>query len=593
MAAAQSLSRWRRDGSVDIVVGSLVAGLAAYAYEVAGGRVLGPHAFAPISALLTIHFLAFVVILLPLEQVVIRRLTIDARRPGVPVGAVGVIAAAALGGAVLAWIGRGPLFQGDGAYAALVAATVVAHGLFAVGRGHLAGRARYRSYGMTSAAAALVRLAVAGFVLAVNPSSLGFAAALVVGPLVVLAWRPFREGVDGGRRSQRPHVVDVLSAESHLLAGLMLASAASQALLLSGPVVVALLGARPAVVSAVFVTFTLFRAPLTLGYNLVARVLPPLTAAAVAGDSARLVSWGRRIGAGAVVLSGAAAMGAAWIGPAFVSAVFGDAFRPDAELAGLVAGGVMLAGGALFAGQIHVARGDAGRLADAWLFAIVATGAGLIVPVGDAATRVGLAFVLGEGAALAALVLAMRNAAPGRSAVLGRRRRLSTPWPSGSSTSPSVEPLLWRPFRSASCSPSPFGGTAWARRCSGKSASGGKASRSPCGNSARCRPKQTPECSPVTWTRSRKQPRVAGRNNLTWRSTTTLGSPGSAASCAAGRSTSCPMCGTSSAATCRWWAPASHRRRGGPGRPSGGPRGGQRPAVGRPGNHRPGAGAGA
>ncbi len=417
-----ALGRFRGDGTVDIVVGSIVAGIAAYAYEVAGGRVLGPHGFAPVSAFLTIHFLAFVVILLPVEQVVIRRLTMDAKRPGVPVGAVGVVVTAAAGGAVLAWVGRNRLFAGDEGYVLLVAGTVAAHGLFAVARGHLAGRARYRSYGMASGAAAMVRLAVAGVVLALAPNGVAFAAAMVVGPLVVLAWRPFRESVDADPRGSRPHVVDIAATESHLLAGLMLASAASQALLLGGPVVVALLGAGPAVVSTVFVTFTLFRAPLTLGYNLVARLLPPLTAAAAAGQTARLVVWGRRIAIGAVVLAAMAAAGAAWLGPGVVALVFGEGFRPDATLAALVAGGVMLAGGALFVGQIHVAKGDAGRLADTWLLAVVVTALALAVPAADDGLRVAMAFVVGEGAALAGLLVAMGATVTGRTETRAFRR---------------------------------------------------------------------------------------------------------------------------------------------------------------------------
>jgi lipopolysaccharide/colanic/teichoic acid biosynthesis glycosyltransferase len=416
------LSRFRSDGTVDIVVGSIVAGIAAYAYEVAGGRVLGPHDFAPVSAFLTIHFLAFVVILLPLEQVVIRRLTVDAQRPGVPVGAVGVIVLAAAAGAVLAWAGRDRLFSGDAGYVLLVAGTVAAHGLFAVARGHLAGRARYRSYGMASGAAALVRLAAAGVVLALAPQGIAFAAAMVVGPLVVLAWRPFREGVDADPQGTRPVVVDIAAAESHLLAGLMLASAASQALLLGGPVVVALLGAGPAVVSTVFVTFTLFRAPLTLGYNLVARLLPPLTAAAAAGQTDRLVWWGRRFAFVAVALAAMAAVGAAWLGPGVVALVFGEGFRPDGVMAALVAAGVMLAGGALFAGQIHVARGDAGRLADAWLLAVVVTGLVLAVPASDTGLRVAAAFVVGEAAALAGLVVALGSSVTGRTRARSSRR---------------------------------------------------------------------------------------------------------------------------------------------------------------------------
>src|SRR5690554_2415647 len=74
----------RSDGTAFIVAGSAVAGLAGYAYQILGGRTLGTHDFAPVSTLLTIHFLTFIVILLPIEQSVVRRLTIARNRVGLP-----------------------------------------------------------------------------------------------------------------------------------------------------------------------------------------------------------------------------------------------------------------------------------------------------------------------------------------------------------------------------------------------------------------------------------------------------------------------------------------------------------------------------
>ena len=77
----------RSDGTLDIVLGSLVAGVGAYIYQFLGARSLGEHAFAPIAALLTAHFLAFVIILLPIEQLVIRRITVGYQGWVVPIRA--------------------------------------------------------------------------------------------------------------------------------------------------------------------------------------------------------------------------------------------------------------------------------------------------------------------------------------------------------------------------------------------------------------------------------------------------------------------------------------------------------------------------
>ena len=54
----------RSDGTAYVVLGSAFAGLAAYAYPLMGGRVLGAESFAPVSVLLTVHFLTFIVVMM-------------------------------------------------------------------------------------------------------------------------------------------------------------------------------------------------------------------------------------------------------------------------------------------------------------------------------------------------------------------------------------------------------------------------------------------------------------------------------------------------------------------------------------------------
>jgi lipopolysaccharide/colanic/teichoic acid biosynthesis glycosyltransferase len=400
-------SRTLRDGTPFIVGGSLLAGFAAYGYEVVGGRHLGAEGFAPAAALLTIHFLAFVIVLLPLEQVVIRRLTIDPMRPAIPVGVFGIVAATAVLGAGAGWVLRGRLFGGDPVYAFIIGATIVSHGIFAVARGHLAGSNRYRTYGVASATAALTRLGLAFVVLGATASAAGYAATLAVAPLMILGLRPFR--ATSGMRQPTTGIVDIRSRETPLLAGLMLGSAASQALLLAGPVVVALLGGGPVAVSTAFATFTLLRAPVSLGYNVVARILPPLTGAARTGDERRLRLWGWGLAGASTALAMTAAAGAAWLGPDIVAFLFGAGFRPPPEFAALIAAGVMLAAGSMFVGQVHVAANSSGRLAHAWLLALLATATLLALPLGDPLERVAVAFVAGEAVALIALTVAIRG----------------------------------------------------------------------------------------------------------------------------------------------------------------------------------------
>ncbi|MGB5566095.1 MAG: hypothetical protein WBN93_07150, partial [Acidimicrobiia bacterium] len=137
----------RSDGTLDIVLGSLVAGIGAYVYQFLGGRSLGEEAFAPIGALLTAHFLAFVIILLPIEQFVIRRITLGYRGWVVPLRAIALTISTAFVAAVVVWASADTYFDGDASFVWFVIATVAFHFFFVVGRGYLAGFRRFRSYG--------------------------------------------------------------------------------------------------------------------------------------------------------------------------------------------------------------------------------------------------------------------------------------------------------------------------------------------------------------------------------------------------------------------------------------------------------------
>jgi len=396
----------RSDGTVDIVVGSLIAGLGAYAYQILAGRSLGTEDFAAIGILLTAHFLSFVIVLMPIEQFVIRRMTLGARGWVVPARAVALaVSAAAAAGFVVA-------VSGDDYFAAItsrrafvlfVLLTVGVHFFFAVGRGYLAGQRRFRSYGYASAAASVLRLVIAVVVAIVAPTVTGFAWAHIFGPVIILLWRPWKPSRNEPRV---PAVATTESEEKGLLGGLVLAAAASQALLLAGPLVASRLGATNAQFSIVFATLLIARAPLTFGYNLIARILPAFTEMAARGERPELRSWARgiAIASGLLALPGAALGGL--VGPLLVSIAFGSDFAPTAFVAAIAGMGVVLAGGGLFIGQILVAKGQSLRLGVAWLIALLAAGGVLLLSFDDVVVHVVVAFTVGEIAALAALVAA-------------------------------------------------------------------------------------------------------------------------------------------------------------------------------------------
>lgn len=404
----------RSDGTAYIVGGSAVAGVAAYAYQLLGGRTLGADAFAPVSVLLTIHFLTFLVLLLPIEQMVVRRLTLDPgafglTRPAWILGSVTVI-----GATVFAWLGVDTYLNGDGRFIAFTGLTVAAHFLFAGARGHLAGWRRFTEYGLSSGGASVLRLAIAIGVTMVHPSASGFAVGLVVGPAVVMLFRPFRRPT-----SREPHQLQAELSERGLLTGLVLAAAASQALLLGGPIIVGFLGGSATEISIAFAVFTLGRAPLTFGYNLLARVLPPFTEMAARGERQELRSWARGMALAAAGLAVLAGLLGFALGDWLVGVAFGAEFSPGRFAAAFVAAGVVLAGASLFVGQILVARNQSLHLVQAWLVGLVTAVATMALPLGlSALDRVTLGFTLGEAVVLVALVTGAvtTREAPGRMA---------------------------------------------------------------------------------------------------------------------------------------------------------------------------------
>lgn len=400
-AARADLRRWATDGTPYIVGGTVVASLGAYLFQVIGARALGPADFDPVSALLTVHFLVFAVLLLPVEQFEIRRVTLGSA--GGRGAVAGVVAAGAVGATAFTLLARQRYFAGDLMYAAIGFVTVAGNAVMALGRGRLAGHRRFRAYGMVSAVVALVRviLALLFVQLAANGPNIGWA--LAVAPFVTLAWLPFRRDPAHAAAGPAQH-------PGRFLSGFVLASAASQVLLLLAPLAVGIVADEPGLMSVVFVTFQLFRLPIVMTQNLLARLLPPFTNLAAAGREEDLRRWVKRFLVAALVLSPVAAAFGWWWGPALVRALFGGEFEPARTVAALAAAGTMIAAVSLVIGQVLVARGRTMLLAAAWIVGFLAAVAALLPVVEDPGARVSWSFLLGEAAALGAIaVLALQR----------------------------------------------------------------------------------------------------------------------------------------------------------------------------------------
>jgi O-antigen/teichoic acid export membrane protein len=381
--------------------GTVVSIVTVLLFQVIAGRSLGAEAFAPIGVVWTVSFMVYTVFMIPVEQFITRRLALahgnaEALAPSrvLLMSVIGVAIAIGVG-FVLATVDR--LFAGITAFVVLALALLVTRALLAIGRGFLAGRRRFTAYGGTLAAEGLVLLIAAAVVAAIHPTTLSFAAAMVLSPLVILLFRPFHTTT-----VTEPWVADN-EAPVAFLGFLILATGASQVVIAGGPVVVGLIGGGAAAVSSIFVTFTLFRGPITSAYNLVARVLPDFTALAARGRAHVLTVWAHRITWAGYVLAVLGFTAAYLIGPAIIRVLYGAEFEPDAAVAGLAGAGVGAGLAVLFVAQIYVATGATRALAGRWLLALLIAGAAVAFGPGSAQARVALGFAVGELAALSAL----------------------------------------------------------------------------------------------------------------------------------------------------------------------------------------------
>lgn len=353
-------------------------------------------------------FLATTAFVLPVEQWVAREVDAGrrplARRPFAPWT---VLALAILVPTTFAAFVRTRLLGDEVAWIAVTAVMMAALAAALVGRGVHTGRRRFDRYAASYLLEGIGRLAVglAGFL--VVGGALGLAWGMAVGPALALL-----SGTDLARDGDAPAGERAVIA---FLGPYVAATASAQALLAGAPLAVAALGAGPAEVSIVFVTFTLLRTPVSLIYPLQGRLLSELLRLRAQGATARVSRLVALTGAAGV--GGALVLGAlgALVGPAVIALLYGGAFRPGPLLAGLTAAGVSLAIANQLVGQALVAAARTRLLARAWVAglataAVVLVAAVLAGPVAGAlgapAARVASAFAAGELATLVLLVAA-------------------------------------------------------------------------------------------------------------------------------------------------------------------------------------------
>jgi O-antigen/teichoic acid export membrane protein len=398
-------------GTLIIVGATAASAIAVLVFQAAASRELGTDGFAPIAVLWTVMFLLYTVLQLPAEQHLTRALVVT-RSPddlrSVYRAMLGAFGLALIIGTVFAAVTVDRFFEGQWVYVAITAAIVISRSIMATARGSLAGHRRFASYGATIAIEAAALLVGGLGVMLLDGNAIAFAVIMFLAPLATLLSRPFAP-IEG--HGDRP---DTEPQRASFLAWLIVATAASQAIIAGGPIAVSFIGGTAAAVSIFFTSFALLRGPITSAYNLVARVLPDFTELANSDDPHRLWQWGPKlVGFGAIVAI-IGAIGAGLFLRPFVGAIYGEAFRPP-QLAAIFGGASIGLGlGALFATQMYTAAAKGPRLVTGWLIALAASLAFLILSDLEPITRTAAAFGIGEltGLILLGLVLVERQHRP-------------------------------------------------------------------------------------------------------------------------------------------------------------------------------------
>jgi O-antigen/teichoic acid export membrane protein len=388
-----------------LATGTVVAGIAAYAYIAVGTREYGAASFAPIAVIWSVWPAAAAGFGFPLEQWIARELAAgprgEARVHAMLRSALPAIVAICVAAGLVCWAVGNRVFGESGLlYPVLLVAVSLGAASMGVLRGGLAGQGRYQASAVATALENAVRLLAALVVVGAGWGVKAYAAVLVLGPLVGLLWpTAFRYRRSGARGADGAPGLGELAGAA-LLAQIVLAAA---------PVILAAMVGATAAVTAVFVSLALLRAPYLIAVGISVRALPRLTRSLASGATA-MGSLLRRIAFGSAIGAIVAAAIAPLLLPGLVGLVFGDeAVPPDGTLSGLAAG-VVGAHGALAAMVVLIAAGRSRIALRAWIVACLANAGLLAVLPIVPEVRVAAAFA---GAEIVA-VIAMAIGAPPR-----------------------------------------------------------------------------------------------------------------------------------------------------------------------------------
>jgi O-antigen/teichoic acid export membrane protein len=394
------------------LIGSLVGGLLAYVFQVAGGRALGSAAFAPIANLWTLQYVIMAILLFAIEQYEVRTVAAAGGDVRALHGAWPflwtIIIAVALGATALLVVFADKLLGGSTGLALVGGLWVITAGAFGMVRGIYGGRAEYKMSGIATAADWLARISLALLVLTVAAfaTTRNLAWTLPLGAVPFLVWWWLR-----GRHARAAHTTAApdQSRPGSYLAGLSFANGSLQLLLGIGPLVVVALGESPTAVSAFFVTAALARAPFLIGIGFVPRLLTPLTRMAEAGDYAHVRGLAWLVVTGTIALAAVAGIAAFVLGPPIVSLLYGHEFSISALATAAAVAAVIVALGALGLNQVVLAEGRPLALVPAWTAGLIAAALTVVLVPLDPLPRVAMAMLAGQLVAVVALAVVVTS----------------------------------------------------------------------------------------------------------------------------------------------------------------------------------------
>lgn len=386
-----------------LALGSVISGLLAYLFFALSTRSLGAVAAAPVTVLWTYWSFTAAALTFPLQHWIARSAAAHhgegAVRRALP-GVAAVVTAIALTAGLLAWLARDALFARGGAwFALLVGGVTLGSAFIGVVRGALAARRRFVAVAMSMVLENGVRcLAAAALIAFGAESAVAVGSCLVAGGLAGLVWPSAVVLV-------RDRAARAVESPLRFLSGASGGQLLAQAVLTSGPVVLALGGGSAAQVTALFAALALFRAPYTLGIGLVSQLTGRATTMFVRGQQAALRRIRVRVVTGTVLAAVGAGVAGSLIGPALLRAVFGSDVRLSAPLSAVVAVGCTVALTTLVLAVMILAQSRSHVVARAWVVAVLGGALVYAVLPESPLTRTCWAFLAAETLAFGVLLV--------------------------------------------------------------------------------------------------------------------------------------------------------------------------------------------